>query len=266
LKSILLSLFLLLNVFAADTIVVKSWNLLHLSQKTLQKKDTQFISKYFRKNDYDVFVVEEVLDNKALSKLTTKKVLYSRRSGRGRYKEYIAFVVSDKYRESDLRVFTYYDTHDTFERDPAMLAVGKSWGVVGVHLYHGKRKNGNVELTKREIRALANMLRYFSKKSGIPEKRIIIAGDFNLPTYKIRKIIPVEQEVLIEEGTTVSTSKRKLAAHDYDHFIISKGFGGEAFVDYEVLGFDKSVKRRKWFRKRVSDHYPIVLNFSTLPF
>jgi hypothetical protein len=257
-------LFFLFSVFlTAGDFTIKSWNLLHLSQKTLQKKDTQFISKYFGKNNYDVFVIEEVLDKKALGFLTTKKVLYSRRSGRGRYKEYIAFIVSDKYRECDLRIFTYYDTHDTFERDPAMLAIGKSWGVVGAHLYHGKRKNGNVELTKREIRALANMLKYFSKKSGIPKKRIIIAGDFNLPAYIIRKIIHKTQEVLIEEGTTVSTSKRKLAAHDYDHFIIPKELAGKAFVDYEVLGSDKSVKKRKWFRKKVSDHYPIVLHICT---
>jgi hypothetical protein len=134
-------LFFLFAVFlTAGDFTIKSWNLLHLSLKTLQKKDIQFISKYFRKNDYNVFVVEEVLDNKALSYLTTKKVLYSKRSGRGRYKEYIAFVVSDKCRESDLSVFNYYDTHDTFERDPAMLAIGKSWGVVGVHLLYGKRK------------------------------------------------------------------------------------------------------------------------------
>jgi endonuclease/exonuclease/phosphatase family metal-dependent hydrolase len=124
-------------------------------------------------------------------------------------------------------------------------------------------ENGNVELTKREIRALANMLCYFSKKSGIPEKRIVIAGDFNLPAYIIRKIVPVEQKVLIEEGTTVSTSKRKLAAHDYDHFIISKEFVVRAFVDYEVLGSDKSVKKRKWFRKKISDHYPIVGSISS---
>ena len=243
---------------SAEGLTIKSWNLLHLSKKTVKKKDSQFISKYFAQNDYDVFVVEEVLDKKALGFLTTKKVLHSKRSGRGRYKEYIAFVVSEKYRKSDLRVFDYYDTHDTFERDPAMLSINGKFGVVGVHLYHGKRKNGNVELTKREIRALANMLKYFSRKSGVPEDRIIIAGDFNLGAGKIRRIIGSNQRVLIEEGTTISTSKRRIAAHDYDHFVVHSSLQGKAFVDYEVLNGDLSVKHRKWFRRYVSDHYPII--------
>lgn len=169
----------------------------------------------------------------------------------------MAFIVSDKYKK--LRVFNYYDSHDSFERDPSMLAIAKRFGVIGVHLYYGKRKNGSTVLTQKEIRALSNMLKYFSKKSGIPEDRIVIAGDFNLPGSTIQSIIPKEQVVLIEEGTTVSTSKKRIAAHDYDHFIVHKNVRvKQASVDYSVLGGDYSVKHRKWFRKKVSDHYPIV--------
>lgn len=259
---IILSLLLLCSIVFAD-ITIASWNLLHLSAKTLQKKDSQFIAQYLRK--YDLFVIEEVMDKKALNALTTKKVLYSRRTGRGRYKEYIAFVVSGNLLKERLRVFNYYDSHDTFERDPAMLAVGDRFGVVGVHLLYGKRKHGNVELTKREIRGLANMRKYFSKKSGIPENRIVVAGDFNLPASTIQNIVSHEQKVLIEEGTTVSTSKKRIAAHDYDHFVIPHDMRiKKAFVDYEVLGDDRSVKHRTWFRKKVSDHYPIIGVFPSL--
>ena len=253
-------LLLLLPFFVwAGGLTIKSWNLLHLSQKTLLKKDAPFISDYLSRNDFDVLVVEEVVDKKALSILTNKKVLYSRRTGRGRYKEYIAFVVGEGLEKESLKVFNYYDTHDTFERDPAMLAIGNRFGVVGVHLLYGKRKHGNVELTEREIRGLANMLRYFSRKSGIPENRIVVAGDFNLPASTIQGIVGSGQKVLIEEGTTVSTSKKRIAAHDYDHFVIPGSLRVErAFVDYGVLG-DKSVEKRKWFRRHVSDHYPISI-------
>ena len=174
----------------------------------------------------------------------------------------IAFAVGKNLAKEPLKVFNYYDSHDIFERDPAMLAVGNRFGIVGVHLLYGKRKNGNVELTKREIRGLANMLKYFSKKSGIPENQIVVAGDFNLPASTIQNIVGHEQKVLIEEGTTVSTSKKRIAAHDYDHFVISKNMKAKAFVDYEVLGGNRSVKHRKWFRKKVSDHYPIVGAFT----
>ena len=259
-KKLLVFLFFVV-VLTADSIEIVSWNLLHLSSKTLHKKDSQFIRQYLRK--HDLIVVEEVLDKKALSSLTTKKVLYSRRSGRKRYKEYIAFIVGGDFSKERLRVFNYYDTHDTFERDPAMHAIGNKFGIVGVHLIYGKRKNGRLELTKREIRGLANILKYFSKKSRVPENRIIVAGDFNLPASTIRKI--VKQKVLIEEGTTVSTSKKRIAAHDYDHFVVPRNMKARAFVDYEVLQGDLSVKHRKWFRKYVSDHYPIILTFSICP-
>ncbi len=256
-KKLLVFLFFVV-VLTADSIEIVSWNLLHLSSKTLHKKDSQFIRQYLRK--HDLIVVEEVLDKKALSSLTTKKVLYSRRSGRKRYKEYIAFIVGGDFSKERLRVFNYYDTHDTFERDPAMHAIGNKFGIVGVHLIYGKRKNGRLELTKREIRGLANILKYFSKKSRVPENRIIVAGDFNLPASTIQRIIGSGQKVLIEEGTTVSTSRKRIAAHDYDHFIIPGSLLVErAFVDYGVFGNDKSVEKRKWFRKHVSDHYPIIL-------
>ena len=193
---------------------------------------------------------------KALSCLTDEKVLYSKRSGRGRYKEYIAFIVSNRYKNS--KVIDYYDSHDTFERDPAMVVIGDI-GVVGVHLIYGRKKARYGGLTKREVRALKNMIKYFSKKSGLPESRIIIAGDFNLPAYKIRRIVSNDQRILIEEGTTVSTSRKRIAAHDYDHFMVGKKVEVKrAFVDYGVLGEDRSVKRKKRFRRYVSDHYPIV--------
>ena len=253
--NILLLIFLqFFNAFAGS-FTVKSWNLLHLSDKKLYKKDKTFISKYLSQDDFDVFVVQEVLDKKVLNLLTDKQVLYSKKSGRKRYKEYIAFIVPKKYK--NVKVIDYYDSHDSFERDPAMVVIGNI-GVVGVHLIYGRKKARYGGLTKKEVRALKNMVKYFSKKSGLPENRIIIAGDFNLPTYKIRRVIPKEQKVLIDKGTTVSTSKKKLAAHDYDHFLIQKSISGKAFVDYKVLGKDKSAENRKRFRKRISDHYPII--------
>lgn len=259
-KSILLSIFLLLNVFAADTITIKSWNLLHLSAKNLHtKKDKAFIQKYLSKNDYDVFAIEEVLDKKTLSELTNLRVLYSKKSGRKSYKEFIAFIVADKYRDSQLKVYNYYDSHDTFERDPAMLAMDHKFGVVGVHLVYGRKKAYGNGLTKKEIQGLTNLTKYFSKKSGISEDNIVIAGDFNLCASKIKEVIPSNQRVLIKKATTVSTSKKRIAANNYDHFIVHKNVKvEEAFVDYTVLNGDKSIKHRKWFRKHVSDHYPII--------
>jgi len=260
-KIIFIILLLISNLLAND-ITIKSWNLLHLSVKNLhKKKDQAFISKYLSKS-FDVFVVEEVLDKEALSYLTKKRILYSKKSGRKSYKEYIAFIVADKYK--DLKVYNYYDKHDTFERNPAMLAVGKKFGVVGVHLVYGRKKANGDGLTRREVRGLANLVKYFSKKSGIPENRIIVAGDFNLKASKIRSIVSNDIKVLIDQKTTVSTSKKRIAASNYDHFLVHKSVRSKAFVDYSVLNGDKSVKHRKWFRKHVSDHYPIVLFESNL--
>ena len=239
----------------AGTLEVVSWNLLHLSKKTLLKKDTQFIAQYLQK--HDLVVVEEVLSKKALSALTTKKVLYSRRTGRKRYKEYIGFVVGGQLSKERLRVFDYDDTDDIFERDPAMLAIGDRFGIVGLHLLYGKRRRGNFEGTFKEVKNIDRMIKYFSDLSKIPENRIVVAGDFNLRSFTIQRALTA-QKVLIEEGTTVSTSRRRLAAHDYDHFVIPRNLKARAFVDYGVLGSDRSVEHKKWFRRYVSDHYPII--------
>jgi endonuclease/exonuclease/phosphatase family metal-dependent hydrolase len=250
----LIFLLFLSVALAADIISVSSWNVLRLSSHTIHKKDKSVFRNYFKK-DYDVFVLTEVLNKEPLYSLTDKRVLFSKKTGTTTYKEFIAFVVSKKYK--DLKVLNYYDSHNSFERDPAMLVVNNSFGVVGVHLVYGRRKSSSGGLTKKEIKALKNLVTYFSHKSGLPEDRIFIAGDFNLKPSLIEPILPPGLKLLIKDPTTVSTSKKRLGKNSYDHFIVSKNIQVlSSNVLYSILK-NKSKSERVLFRKVVSDHYPI---------
>jgi len=264
-KLVLSLLLLLSSLVFAENFSIKSWNVKKLSMNTLGKKQNPDFKNYINE-EYDIVTLQELLDKDVMSKLSNRRYFVSKKLGK-KYFEYVGFIVSDKYKNSDIKLIQYYDKKNSYYRDPVMLSIDNKIGVVSVHLLYGRKASRNAtgkydELTKREVRALSNMVKYFSKKSGIPESKIVIAGDFNLKPKKLKKIIP-NKNILITKKTTVTRSKNKIALNSYDHFIVDKGVESHSsYVDYSVLDkyFEgRGVESRKKMFKKFSDHYPIIL-------
>lgn len=269
----IIALALLFSFSYAETISVKSWNMMRLSSNSYFTRNTVALTEYINEDGYDIVTLQEVMDTQVLSKLTDKKVLISKKLGRRNYTEHIAFIIGDKYSKADVELIEYYDTHDSFERDPVMLMIDKKIGIISVHLIYGRKSSIKYtktpdEFTKRELRALQNMIKYFSKKTGLDEKNIIIAGDFNLDARSIQKIMNQsgsKKDVHIHKDTTLSTKQSYVGTNPYDHFVVSKKTPSKIYVDYKILNTyfgNKSQKSRIGFLSTFSDHYPIVGTFT----
>jgi len=262
----LLSVFFLLLPLLGETFTLKSWNVKRLSLNSLKKRDLAF--REYINEPFDITTLQEIMDYDVVSKITDKKIILSKKLGRGKYKEHIAFIVGNKYRDSSLKLYQYYDSHDSFERDPVMLLIDKKIGIVSVHLIYGRKSSlkythSGKTFSKREARALSNVFKYFSKKAKIPEKNIVIVGDFNLSYSDLQNIFHDKYNVYIQKPTTVSTSFNRIGKSSYDHLCYKNTFV-KGMVDYDVLEYTggRSIQSRKTFRKTMSDHYPIIFKIS----
>jgi len=254
----MLKLLLIFSIFILEinAFEIRSWNLLRISEKTVLKKDTNFIKTYVDE-EYDVMCVQEVMSLNSLKHISdTKSIYYSNiKSGRKTYKEYLGWFIDARYQ--NVEVIDYYDTKDVFERDPSMLILKDvNIGIINYHAIYGQKKSkkntGNKwTYTLNEAANIPNLFKYFSMKSGIPQERLFMCGDFNLSQGKLKSKIP-GMKIGNNEGSTVST-KYGYTNNDYDHII--SYFDGKIAPDYKIL--EKFEGNFKQFKKKVSDHVPI---------
>lgn len=267
-KKTFVSLFVILfssfSLFANE-LDVMSWNVKRLSTSTIKNKDTNILTSIINDDKYEIVCLQEILDKNVLKELTNKTVIISEKLGRKGYKEHIAFVLSDKFKDSDIKLFSYYDTHDAFEREPIMLLIDNEIAIVSLHLIYSREASKKItgderEFTKREVRGLKNMFKYFSHKANIDESKIIVVGDFNLRKEILEEILN-DKYVFIDEPTTLTQKVNKIGLNSFDHFIVSKenkliNISVKYDVIEKYLG-NMSSKNRKYFKDNVSDHYPI---------
>lgn len=145
--------------------------------------------------------------------------------------------------------------------------------LLSVHLTYRK---GNVRETKRELLNILDWLKdYFKNPKNDPD--VIIAGDFNLPSEKGRKLSKrgkepdwITIESIIQEYEVFSNGKNRLTvlideptsrskkgpANNYDHFIISQDVF-EEFISARRIPIAMVDKVDKKSGDMVSDHYPI---------
>jgi len=228
-------------------IKIVSWNLQNFSMKNEVKfKQIQnYIKNYFYQGA-DIILLQEIKDvNK--KQINFQKLAFGYKTyvsnylGRNKHKERYAILINPKLFAS-LKVLSIKEVklrnYNKFQRPPYGIIFGNKFLLLNVHLIYGNSKQERIKELKALKKVVTNLLKYHH----IQNNNYIIAGDFNLNKYEIKKVF---------RKANVTTDSLTTNANSYDHIITNK-----------------KIKRDKVSlinRTNISDHSPIriILEINT---
>lgn len=206
--------------------------------------------------DYDVVSLQEVMDPVEAARLAPPgfTATVSTAKGHSTYREHYAVLT----RDAVMRVLDradYPDHGGDFARPPFGVAVedkdkGRYW-LVGIHTVFGRH---GVEPRRLEVAAMAEVSDFYARRAlvdGSVVPRVIIAGDWNLPTTDEAFDALDEAGLMAAPNVLTSLNVRGEYASAYDHFawdskLVSVDFAEEP---REVGGLPLEE-----FRHSLSDH------------
>ncbi|BDU50865.1 endonuclease/exonuclease/phosphatase family protein [Haliovirga abyssi] len=267
LKIIIIYMVIEIFTFSNDIGVISSFNSLHLGWKSKNyKKFAKVISLF------DLIGLEEVMNETGIKKVkkeleieTGEKWDYhisEKKVGNGRYKEYYGYI----WKENKVKFIKYYgfykEKKNEFSREPygAEFKIGKfDFTYILCHFIYGK----NRAVREKEAGYLDNVYDYFQRKNG-REQDVIIAGDFNLPSYNkgFKEIYAGKDNIFAVVNSKYKTTIGKHSlSKSYDNFFLSYKYTKEFTGDYGVYNFTN--KNYSIVRKTISDHLPIFIEVDT---
>lgn len=208
--------------------------------------------------DYDVVNLQEVMDPDEPARLApagfTASVSVAK--GQSTYREYYALLT----RDAVVRVLDradYPDEAGAFARPPFGIAIedrdkGRFW-LVGIHAVFGKR---GLEPRRLEVAAVTDVTKFYAARpltDGTTVERVVIAGDWNLPTTD-RAFAALEQAMPdISAAPNVKSSLNAKGEYSsaYDHFVWNRQLLAVDFADdpRDIGGLGLAQ-----YRQTLSDH------------
>lgn len=240
---------------AADDFVMISQNTLHYGWGGAKPTKEKALRQQFENELADVIVLQEVMNDTRLSKLVPNNgqytILTSNLKGRGGYLEMYAFIIDDDLEPADL--YDYTDSNNDFSRPPSGVMLqpqsGEPTWVLDYHAIFGK----SIGVRRAEAAAMVDVVRAFeaTKVNGIKTDRIVIGGDWNLPTTD--KGFAALKGIGYDGAPNVLTSltPKGQPSSAYDHFFFDSG---EVTVSNEQR---ITPANKLWWRQNVSDHMGI---------
>ncbi|TDT71818.1 hypothetical protein EV215_0506 [Hypnocyclicus thermotrophus] len=255
-----------------ENYVIASFNTLHLGWKGKNYKELSEIVSLF-----DLVGLEEVMSKDGLKKLDSELEKLTNEKwhwhiskysvGRSKkYREYYAYIWREKKVKFKRSMGFFKEKNDEFIREPygAIFQIKNlEFGFVLNHFIYGDKKRD------RQLEAvyLDEVYDYFTKYT----KKILVAGDFNLPAYDISFKDMIRNKIFyaIDPSNKTTIGKYGLAS-SYDNFFLSY----EIFSEYSgrngVYDFTKDKKYDKQYgkekykilRKTISDHLPVFIELN----
>ncbi len=257
---IIVIVILMCSSLYADDILLASWNVRILSDKSRDDSELQMIAQIIDR--YDLVAIQEVRDTRVLNRLRVMlpgwDYIASESVGRGVTELYAFFYrVSDVKPISDAK--TIEDPYDVFIREPAVAsfkAANFDFTLVSNHILYGDSKNDR----RAEIRHLDDLINYIDEINNA-ENDVILLGDFNMPasdqSWEMEGFIPVIDP---SWKTTITDTS------SYDNIWLSDTdtYSSEFMGLYEIYHFDEILYDDDNTAKlEVSDHRPIAIRLST---
>lgn len=254
-------------IVSAQEGIIGSFNTFRLGQKN---KDYVIMAELI--NFYDIVGLIEVMEEEgveelvdALEDLSGEKWGYHispYSAGRGRYREYFAYVWR-KSRVKFLKERGYYqDIHEDFLREPygADFKIGEfDFTFVLCHSIFGKGE----AVRRAEAFKLDEVYDYFQDLDP-NENDIIMAGDFNLSPMDeaFEKLLGHKDKIIYTISPMVRTTiGRDKLVNPYDNMFLSTIYTKEFRGKSGALDFTQ--KQYEEMKDKVSDHLPIFIVVET---
>jgi endonuclease/exonuclease/phosphatase family metal-dependent hydrolase len=257
------------NTEKKESYIIASFNTLHLGWKGKDYKELAEIISLF-----DLVGLQEVMSkdglkklDSELEKLTNEKWYWhiSKYSvGRSkRYREYYAYIWREKKVKFKRSMGFFKEKNDEFIREPygAIFQIKDlEFGFVLNHFIYGEKKKDR----QLEALYLDEVYNYFNKFT----KKILIAGDFNLPAYDESFKDMIKNKIFYAIDPTNKTTIGKYGlASSYDNFFIpydtfDEYSGRNGVYDFtKDKKYDKKYGKEKYkvLRETVSDHLPVFI-------
>lgn len=277
-KSVLIIYFIITTNILCSTLVVSSFNSLHLGWDGKNISETAQILSLF-----DLIGIQEVMKKKSIKNLANKMTELTGEKwhyhvsqysvGYKNYREYYGYI----WRESKIKLIKkigyYPDKNNDFIREPYGVyfkAQNFDFIYVLAHSIYGDK----ITERRKEAKNLVNVYNYFKNQID-NEKDIIIGGDFNLPGYdkSFKGLLTHEDKIFyaIDSYFHKTTIGKTGLSKSYDNFFYSYVNTKEYTGNNGVYDFTLSPtyiklygeKRYKILRKKISDHLPIFIEFNT---
>lgn len=242
-------LFLFIFVINLNAFDLISWNLKNISLENIKEKDIRFI-KNKTNSIYDVMCLQGVLNKDTIEYIVDGKNVYY--SNNLNNKEYLAWIIKPIFKNNE--IVEYEDKNNVFEIKPEMLVMKDI--NIGIINFNSNLDNSNKESKKNEIKELNSVFNYFQEKTKIDLDRIFLCGSFNLTYGQLKIYLGDFFNIANNEGTTIS-DKFGYTNDDFDHFISLRN--DKATPDYQY--FNSFGTDYIKFKKEVSEHIPISINF-----
>ncbi len=249
-----------------NNIIISSFNIRILSDKSRNDKELDSICDILKK--YDITAIQEVRDEKVLSRIVTilkrRGIIYgyeiSPKVGRT-VKERYAFLYKNNKINITKKGRLFQDVNDDFIREPfyaGFKAKNFDFILATIHVLFGK----NEKERRPEIMKLGNIYKEI-KEQNPNEKDIILLGDFNFPPNDIgfRYLASLSSMVFLMQPHWKSTIGNK---NLYDNIWFQKKYvkeftGNAGIFKFDRVMFNNNIRSAKI---AVSDHRPIWGEFS----
>jgi hypothetical protein len=223
---------------------------LHAEQK--QAKRQAFRTIFL---GYDVVNLQEVMSPDEPEHLAPAgySATVSAAKGSSSYREYYALLTRDGV-VTVLDRADYPDEAGIFARPPFGVAVedgkGRYW-LVDIHTVFGK---GGPAPRRQEVTAMAEVTRWYAERplpDGSRVERVVVAGDWNLPTTDEAFGELAQANWLAAPNVTSSISARGIFASAYDHFLWNRA---HMTIHFAEEPRDIGEQALAAYRETVSDH------------
>lgn len=272
----LIIFFLIVSCIYTETIVLGSFNTLHLGWDGKNYKETAKILSLF-----DIVSLQEVMNKEGIVELisnlediTKEKWAYHLSPypvGNGeKYNEFYGFIYK-KNKISFIKSYGFFkELNNEFIREPyGAMFKSKNFDfiLVSCHLVFGDSKKDR----QSEAENLNKVYDYF-QNLDINEQDIIITGDFNLPAYdeSFKGLLKHKDSIFYAIDPVYKTTIGKSSlSNSYDNIFYSYKYTKEYTGNNGVYNYTEDYIKEygqnvyKILRKTISDHLPVYIELLT---
>lgn len=162
-----------------------------------------------------------------------------------------------------------WDRHEAFRNDPYIVSFRRKAFDFSMILVHTRWTDDRDGSRASEVLELGEQVKWL--RGFLPEKDILVAGDFNYPgTKTVMKKFATTGGLLQVDANPKTTFKSNNTgyANSYDHIYISESHtseyiaGSAAAIDTtKIIYGDNSVSSMAASKKELSDHLPVIAVF-----
>ena len=258
-----------------STLLIGSFNIQNFGKTKMRNKPLVVDTLVAICLQYDVVAIQEIshkngdtpdrfLDSLNAHSNSPYKMIISERSGlqtddKSSQEQYGFYYNSKKIQQLDEGVLYADDEHDYFQREPYLArfqAVNESFDFVLITAHTAPAKSENPDITKKEVSALNEVVKW-AKKHYPNEEDFIVLGDFNADCSYLKESEIERLEIYKDYSWLIPHSAKTTLAKTrdctYDRIVITPecddSFTGKWGVD------------RYFSSKKVSDHWPVWAEF-----